>query len=141
MREESRLDRQDGTVELRVRVERGGVVETLRVVCDEALVPRGIYAAQQGRDGWRTLEALPKRDGGWLAVRVSAPDGARRRWDLDLPREIAVDYPSAAVERLAADRLRLAPGEAREVAVLRVMPGSLEPAAATRWYAREAGSP
>lgn len=117
-------------MELRVRIERDGLVETLRVVSDEALVPRAVYAAVQGPGGWRTLEALPRREGGWLAVVVSAPDGRRERLDFpDLPRDVLVDYPSDAVARLAEERRgRGAP----PTAVLRVLPPTLRTEAASR---------
>ncbi len=134
MTETSWVDRRPGAVELRVRIERDGAVETVRIVADESLVPRGVYAAVRGADGWRTLEALPKREGGWVAVVVSAPDGARRRVDLDLPREVVVDYPSPAVAAFARERLALAPASAREVPVLRVTPPALDALAAARCY-------
>ncbi|HEY8369301.1 MAG TPA: hypothetical protein VIM86_08280 [Thermodesulfobacteriota bacterium] len=134
MRETSWIDRRPGTVELRARIERDGHVETVRIVADESLAPRGVYVAVRGEAGWRTLEALPKREGGWLAVVVSAPDGARRRADLDLPREVVVDYPAAAVEAFARERLALAPARTADVAVLRVIPPALDVLAATRRY-------
>ncbi len=138
MTEATWTDRRPGTVELRVRIVRSpDVTETVRIVTDEALVPRGVYAAVQSPDGWRTLEALPKAEGGWLAVVVSGPDGTRHRRDLDLPRDVVVDYPSAAVLRLAQGRIGLKDGEARLVAVLRITPPALDAAAATRRYARQ----
>jgi hypothetical protein len=109
------------------------VVETVRLVCDEALVPRGFYAAVRGADGWRTLEALPLASGGWVAVAVDA-EGARDRRLLDLPREVVVDYPSPVVEAAARRRLALAGGGEGEVPVLRVEPPALEARAARRRY-------
>lgn len=124
MTETSWVDRRAGTVELRVRIDRDGVVETVRIVTDEAGVPRGVYAAVQGPSGWRTLEALPRPEGGWLAVVVSAPDGRRQRRDFpDLPRDVLVDYPSEAVRRARRERLARAPGP---MVVLRIGSRTLE---------------
>jgi hypothetical protein len=122
-------------MEFRDRIERDGAVETVRLVCDEALIPRGFYVAVRRPEGWRTLEAVPRREGGWLAV-VVGPDGARDRRELALPPDVLVDYPSAVVEAAGRRRLGLAPGEAREVPVLRVTP-ALDAAAAVRRYVGE----
>ncbi len=137
---ERRADR--GQVEFRCRIERGAGadVETVRLVCDEELRPRGLYVAVHGAAGWRTLEALP-RAAGWVAVVVAGPDGARRRHELPLPADAHVDYPALLLGTVALRRLALAPGEVREVPVLAVDAPSLVPAAGRRRYARDTDEP
>jgi hypothetical protein len=151
--EEHWIESRPGALEVRARIERGGAVETVRLVCDEqSLVPRGLYVAVQREGGWRTLEAIPEAGGGWLALVVSAPDGARDLRHLVLPRDVFVDYPSAAVEAVARRRLALAAdaalpgscpggGDGWEATVLRVETPSLAATTALRRYGRQVEVP
>lgn len=132
-------ERRPGAIEWRCRIERAGGadVETVRLVCDEELQPRGLYVAAYGAAGWRTLEALP-RAGAWVAVTVAGPDGTRQRRELALPADAHVEYPALLFATVTLQRLALAPGEMREVQVLAVDGATLAPAAGRRRYAREA---
>ncbi len=132
-------ERRPGAIEWRCRIERGGggAVETVRLVCDEELRPRGLYVAVHGAGGWRTLEALP-RAAGWVAVTVAGPGGTRERRELPLPPDAHVEYPALFLATVTLRRLALAPGESREVPVVAVAAPALVPATGVRRYAREA---